>query len=210
MPATEVRRRRLRPEQRRELIVSAAAEEFGRHGHRAARLEDIARRAGTTKAVIYDHFAGKDALHAEVVGRAGEDLLRHVAAAVGAFGERAGEERYRAGILASFQIIAERPDVRTLLLGGPGVPDAVLQRSQDVQATARMAMAALYLSEPEFLRDDPDREEHARRIAQAGIGLINGLAALGAREALSPEELTDVAMEVLWGGISSLVVQTDP
>ena len=204
MPDTKTGRRRLKPEQRRELIVAAAAGEFGRHGHAGARLEDIAHAAGTTKAVIYDHFPDKDALHAEVVARAGRDLITTVAAAVGAPGDRHGRERYRAGIRAAFELIAQRPDVRTLLLGGPGVPGAVSRRSVEIQHTAREAMAALYLSEEGFLRGDPRREERARRIAQAGIGVINGLALLGVEDGLTPDELTDVAMDVLWSGVASL------
>ena len=84
MATKEPTRRRLRPEQRRALIVEAAAAEFGRSGHRDARMEDIARAAGVTKAVLYDHFPNKGALHAEVVSRASEDLVGTVVTAVGA------------------------------------------------------------------------------------------------------------------------------
>jgi AcrR family transcriptional regulator len=198
------RRRRLRPEQRRALIVAAAADEFGRRGHADAHLEDIARAAGTTKAVIYDHFPDKRALHAEVVARAGQDLLVAVASAVGAVGARDARERSRAGILAAFELIARRPDVRTLLLGAPGAVPAVAAESVKQQRTARAAMAQLYLSEPSFLRGVRGRRERAEQVAQAGIGTINGLAVLGVEQGLSPERLTDLAMEVLWPGIDAM------
>jgi AcrR family transcriptional regulator len=203
--ATPERRRRLRPEQRRALIVEAAADEFGRRGHSDARLEDIARAAGTTKAVIYDHFPNKGALHAEVVGRANDDLLRTVAAAVGAAGDRDAKERYRAGIRASFELIAARPDVRALLLGVPGAPADVARRSAAAQRTARAAMAALYLSEPAFLRGVRGRRQRAEHVAQAAIGTMNGLAVLGVEDGLTPERLTDVAMDVLWPGIEAML-----
>src|SRR3954453_8682058 len=147
--ASPPRRRRLKPEARRALIVEAAREEFGRRGHRDARLEDIARRAGTTKAVIYDHFASKGALHAEVLRRANEDLVAATVAAA----ERAGEpeERFRAGLLAGFRVIAQRPDVRTLLLGEPGADAKLARTSVRAQRTARRAVAALYLADPAFL-----------------------------------------------------------
>lgn len=48
MVATGERRRQVRPEQRRALIVAAAADDFGRRGHRDARLEDIAQAATGT------------------------------------------------------------------------------------------------------------------------------------------------------------------
>jgi AcrR family transcriptional regulator len=202
MPATAPPRRRLKPEQRRALIVEAAREEFGRRGHRDARLEDIARRAGTTKAVIYDHFPGKAALHAEVLRRANEDLVAATVAAASQPGEP--EDRFRAGMLAGFRVIAERPDVRTLLLGEPGADPKLARTSVRAQRGARKAMAALYLADPAFLAGRRDRERRAEQVAQAGIGVINALAALGIQQKLSPEELTDLGMDVLWPGIDGM------
>ena len=195
-------RRRLRPEARRALIVTAAAEEFGRRGHRDARMEDIARAAGITKAVLYDHFPSKGALHAEVVARASDELVASVAVAVGDAGDP--EVRYRAGILAAFRLIAQRPDVRTLLLGEPGADAAVAKASTRAQRTARAAMAALYLSDPAFLAGESRRQERAEEVAQAGIGTINALAALGVEQGTHAEHLTDLAMAVLWPGIAAM------
>ena len=195
-------RRRLRPEARRALIVTAAAEEFGRRGHRDARMEDIARAAGITKAVLYDHFPSKGALHAEVVARASDELVASVAVAVGDAGDP--EVRYRAGILAAFRLIAQRPDVRTLLLGEPGADAAVAKASTRAQRTARAAMAALYLSDPTFLAGEPDRESRPRRSRRRASATINALAALGVERKLSPEHLTDLAMAVLWPGIAAM------
>jgi AcrR family transcriptional regulator len=204
MAATGERRRRLKPEQRRELIVAAAAEEFGRRGHRAARMEDIAQGAGVTKAVLYDHFDSKGALHAEVVTRANRDLLATVAAAAGGAGDP--RSRYRAGLLAAFELISERPDVRTLLLGEPGADVRVAKASLSAQRTARAALGALYLNEPGFLAGHPRRRERAVQVAQGAIGTINALAALGIEEeeGLSPERLTDLAMDLMWPGIEAM------
>jgi AcrR family transcriptional regulator len=181
------RRRRLKPEQRRELILRAAAEEFGRRGHSEARLEDIARAAGTTKAVIYDHFADKRALHAEVIKRAERDALVTVAEAVGPPRDDP-EERYRDGLLASFRLIADRPDVRMMLLGSPGAPREVSRAQVKAMRRSREATAVLYLSDPAFLPGHPRREERAEAIAQAA----------------TPEALTDIAMSLLWHGLDSM------
>jgi AcrR family transcriptional regulator len=204
MSTTMEPRRRLRPEQRRALILDAAADEFGRRGHRYARMEDIARAAGVTKAVLYDHFPNKGALHAEVVSRASAELVATVAAEVGGW-EGDPKSRFRAGLLISFRVIAERPDVRTLLLGEPGADAQVAKASTRAQRGARAAMAAMYLSEPRFLVGAPNREEVAEHFAQAIIGAINALAALGVEQRLSPEQLTDTAMQLLWHGIESML-----
>lgn len=200
MPAVAEKRRRLRPEQRRALIVGAAAEEFGRRGHRDARMEDIARAAGITKAVLYDHFPSKGALHAEVVSRASDDLMAAVAEA--ALAEDEPRERFRAALRRTFEVIAERPDVRTLLLGEPGADRLVGKASRRAQKRARAALAALFLYEPRFLAGRPDRERRAEHIAQASMGLVNALAALGVEQRLPPDHLADLAFELLDPGMA--------
>jgi AcrR family transcriptional regulator len=52
---------------RRETILAAALDEFSARGFGAARLEDVARRAGVAKGTIYLHFASKEALFQELV-----------------------------------------------------------------------------------------------------------------------------------------------
>src|SRR5215469_3470127 len=52
---------------RRDAILAAALEEFSGRGFAAARLEDVAQRAGVGKGTIYLHFRDKEALFQELV-----------------------------------------------------------------------------------------------------------------------------------------------
>jgi AcrR family transcriptional regulator len=52
---------------RRESILAAALDEFSARGFAAARLDDIACKAGVAKGTIYLHFADKEALFQELV-----------------------------------------------------------------------------------------------------------------------------------------------
>jgi AcrR family transcriptional regulator len=52
---------------RREAILEAALDEFSARGFAAARLEDMAKRAGVAKGTIYLYFADKEALFQELV-----------------------------------------------------------------------------------------------------------------------------------------------
>jgi AcrR family transcriptional regulator len=52
---------------RREAIAAAALEEFSARGFAAARLEDVAQRAGVGKGTIYLHFRDKEALFQDLV-----------------------------------------------------------------------------------------------------------------------------------------------
>ena len=65
-PATEPRWRRL-PEERPKQILDAALAVFAERGLAAARLEDIAKRAGVSKGTIYLYFANKEELFRGVV-----------------------------------------------------------------------------------------------------------------------------------------------
>ena len=56
-----------RPEARPEEILDAALEVFGAHGYSAARLEEVAQRAGVSKGTLYLYFESKEALFREMV-----------------------------------------------------------------------------------------------------------------------------------------------
>src|SRR5262245_44055308 len=53
--------------ERRDAILAAALEEFSAHGFEAARLDDVARRAGIAKGTIYLYFSDKEALFQALV-----------------------------------------------------------------------------------------------------------------------------------------------
>src|SRR5436190_2093302 len=73
MPAVAKRSRKPRPRwQRRKAarpaeIVTAALDVFVERGFAAARLEEVARRAGVTKGTVYLYFKNKEALFKAVV-----------------------------------------------------------------------------------------------------------------------------------------------
>src|SRR5262245_6007588 len=52
---------------RREAILAAALDEFSAQGFAAARMDDVARRAGVGKGTIYLHFRDKEALFQDLV-----------------------------------------------------------------------------------------------------------------------------------------------
>src|SRR6187551_3936591 len=79
-PNQEPRWRRL-PEDRPRQILTAALEVFGERGLAAARLDDIAKRAGISKGTIYLYFPNKEELFRE--------MIRQTAVANIALGEKA-------------------------------------------------------------------------------------------------------------------------
>jgi AcrR family transcriptional regulator len=59
--------RAIRSAARRQAILAAALDEFSARGFAAARLDDVAKRAGVAKGTIYLHFRDKEALFQEIV-----------------------------------------------------------------------------------------------------------------------------------------------
>src|SRR3954470_7009002 len=64
-------------------ILEAARGEFARHGFPAARLQDIAERAGLTHPTLLYHFGSKERLYAAVIEQAMEDWAAVTSVAVG-------------------------------------------------------------------------------------------------------------------------------
>jgi TetR/AcrR family transcriptional regulator len=58
------------PELSKRSILTAAADAFARDGYGGARINDIARRAGTNKRMLYHYFGGKEGLYTAVLENA--------------------------------------------------------------------------------------------------------------------------------------------
>ena len=70
--------REARTAARREAILSAALEEFSVQGFAAARLDDVAKRAGVAKGTIYLYFADKEALFQELARSMLSPVIGHL------------------------------------------------------------------------------------------------------------------------------------
>jgi len=66
-PEAKASPREKRSAARREAILSAALDEFSSRGFEAARLDDVAKRAGIAKGTIYLYFRDKETLFQELV-----------------------------------------------------------------------------------------------------------------------------------------------
>jgi AcrR family transcriptional regulator len=62
-----VTNKRVSRRERRTLILDAARDEFLASGYNGARTRDIAERAGVAEALLYRHFASKEALFEEAI-----------------------------------------------------------------------------------------------------------------------------------------------
>src|SRR5207237_1421434 len=54
---------------RRAQLVDVGRKVFAERGYEATSVEEIAARAGISKPIVYEHFGGKEGLHAVIVDR---------------------------------------------------------------------------------------------------------------------------------------------
>lgn len=126
-PTLEKRRGRPAKEGRSEDILDAALDEFSTKGFDAARLEDVAKKAGISKGTIYLYFDSKERLFEGVVRRwilptvaEAEDMLAHHEGSV--------EDLIRAQVRGIYRELAGsrlRQILRLMIAEGPRFPHLV-------------------------------------------------------------------------------------
>jgi AcrR family transcriptional regulator len=114
-------RRRLSAAERRERILAAATELIGARGYADAPIDAIAKAAGVSPPVLYDHFASKLALYEAVVDSHFANLR-----AIWARFPVAGltSESVAASVDAWFGYVEANPDAARILFREPTNPDA--------------------------------------------------------------------------------------
>jgi AcrR family transcriptional regulator len=153
-----VRRPRLTGAQRQRVIIDAAASVFAQRGYEGARLEEIAGAAGVSKALIYEHFDGKQELYAHIMRRGTDESLGLVlaAAAVG----QGSKNQLERGLAAFLDFVNEQPDVWRVIEQEVSDPE-IIALDQSRQQRGEKAIARLLAADPEIARQglDPDQLE---------------------------------------------------
>ena len=78
---------------REQLILDAAAEEFGRYGYAGAALSRVAAGAGVSKPLVLSYFGSKDGLYVACIERAGANLIDRIEQVLSAGQPRCGRRK---------------------------------------------------------------------------------------------------------------------
>ncbi len=183
-------------------LLDAAADEFTENGYAAAKLQDIARRAGFTKGAVYSNFESKQALFAQLLAKKSMDLASRVIETVSGLGP--GDAAGRSGDAIASWLVDEP---RWPLL----VTEFAIQAGRDTRLTDE------YRSERRHLRDElasliseraaawaVSNRLDSRRVAISLLALISGLAV---EHSVDPEQIDrraigDTITELFMGAIS--------
>jgi len=183
----------------RALRISAAArEEFARRGYAGARIEQIARRAGVNKQLLFYYYHSKRGLFQAVLTQAAAELenaLSNLALPAGG-----PLERLRLTLQAQFEFLARNPQVVALL--GQGT------RSNAAFAPAVKRLVVL-LAEGQGLgqvRDDLDPHLAAAQalVLMVGYLAMEGVVAASARPLDEPalrERWREAAVDLVVNGV---------
>jgi AcrR family transcriptional regulator len=197
-------RRRLKADERRARILDAASDLFAEGGYEGASMNRIARAAGVSAPVIYDHFSSKKDLYTQLLEL---HTLQVIEATTASHDATTVEELLRANVDAFFRFVEEHPAAWRMLFRDPA-PDpeiAALQRRVQAEATARLADALVARIPNLRLSIEIDRERANELIAELGKTGLNGLAAWWWDHRDVPREaLVAIAMDVMWVGLRQL------
>jgi AcrR family transcriptional regulator len=189
--------------ERREVIVRVGTEVFAERGYDGASIDEIARRAGVSAPVVYDHFASKQDLYERLLERTRDELLEvwrehlftdepaevRIPRAIAAWAEYVEGHRYasRMYFRDATGIPAVQAFHRAVHAQGRAALGTILGRERGAANTANIAGAA-----------DAEALEMAAEVMRAGLA---GLAIWwGEHPHVPRERVVTTAVNVLWVG----------
>ena len=176
---------RLTATERRAKIAGAARELFAERDYEAVGVDEIARRAGVSPPVLYDHFDSKSDLHAHLLERQATELATGIARATEAVS--GGKARLRAAFDAFFALAEQQP-----LMAGD-------------DARAHAALTEVLASGGRLFAGEAKRDRSLDLTAQMVRHGLLGLVAWWREHPETPRaDLVDHAMAVCWTGLRAL------
>jgi AcrR family transcriptional regulator len=133
-------RKRISAEERRGRILDAATDVFTELGYDAAKMQDIAARAGVVPSVLYDHFGSKRELFITLLeqraDRVRDRSLRRVEGA-------SAEQLVRASVTNYFALVADDPFLFRFLHRDPPADREIATVCQDLTDRGTAGIADL-------------------------------------------------------------------
>jgi len=185
-------------------IIAAAREEFSRRGFDGARVDQIARKAGVNKQLVFYYFHSKRGLFNAVLAR-GASQLEQALAALPVAAEPHPLDRIRTALATQFDFLAEHPELVALLTQAG--------RSEARPFAPAIKRLVVLLAEGQgrgLVRDDLDPHLAAAQalvlmVAYLGLESLIAVSAppLGADEPALRERWKDAAVRLVLEGVAA-------
>jgi AcrR family transcriptional regulator len=195
-------RKRMRGPERRAQLLHVARKVFGGHGFHTVTMDTVAREAGVTKPILYDHFPSKRELYLALLEADLALLRERLDAALSA--PTGNRERIRASFQAYFDFVDEHAEGFRLLM-----QEAVGGERQFRDMVARFRDEILKEVAELILRESRGNLDQAKAEALA-LGLI-GMVETAAQHNpgdSKPERrrAVNTLVRLAWKGISGLTL----
>ncbi len=202
--ASPTTRKRLTAEERREEILGAALDVFAERGYHGSSIDDIARAAGVSKALIYEHFSSKEELHVKLLQENADELLGRLGMAIG---DLPPGRRLEPGVDAFFAFVEERREAwRMLFREAADTP--VTAALDEVVAQVTAMVAGLIAEDPAAPSADEEggaTDAGVHMLAQLLVGSVQTLANWWADNQDVPRRhLVNAVMDFAWLGLDRL------
>jgi AcrR family transcriptional regulator len=188
---------------RAEQLLDVAERLFAAHGYGSVSIERIARDAGVTRPVIYEHFGSKDGIYLACLRRARGQLEAMLFEAIASTSNL--REQLERGADAYFGFV-ERDPARWHVLfgGGAAVSGEVAEEAMQLHLATERRFAEL------FARAAPQHEPQALLAFAHSIGgAAHQLAQWWLRTAdVSREQVVSWYCQVSWEGLGSALEHT--
>jgi AcrR family transcriptional regulator len=203
--------KRLSREERRVRILAAGAEVFAASGYDAAGLREVARRAGVSTPVLYDHFASKAELYATLLRQEVDSLL----GSWDGWSEPSADddlfELFHSRAEAIFAWVERNKLGWQMIFGETPAEEAVAREQRLGQARATAQLARLFAGVPRLDVSAPlDRTRVDEVLAEASKGALDAIVRWWLENQDVPREhVAALAADLLWRGLGQLIADRE-
>ena len=192
----------MRGPERKAQLLDVARKVFGRNGFHGVSMDDVAREAGITKPILYDHFTSKEALYLALLDADSLELEERLRSALDA--PTGNRERIRASFQAYFEFVDEHAEgFRLLMQETVGANDVFRSGVGRVRSRIMQEVSDLIVRESKGRLD----REDADTVALALVGMVETAARHdpgGAK--VRRGRSVDTLVRLAWRGITNLTL----
>ena len=198
MSDKEPRTERGRKTRRR--LIEAAAQEFGERGYHDAAITGITQRAGAALGTFYTYFESKEEVFRALVRDMSDSVRSHVAEAVKGAPDRLAAERI--GLAAFIAFVRRHRELYRIIEEAQFVAEDVYREHYLTFADAYRRNLAAARGRGEIAPGARDsKADEPRAWALIGMSVFLGMRYGTWKEDLSPEEVADIAIELVSEGL---------
>jgi AcrR family transcriptional regulator len=194
-------RRRISGGERRESILALTSRAFAERGYDGVRTAELAKSAGVSEALIYQHFRTKAELYRAAVDRSADLLEDRISRAVSAGGP--ADERLERAVNAFLEFVADGSNAWRVLALHVSDPE-LADYQRRLRARATDALAGLLATDPRSSGNGLSRAQ----LEQLSEVIVGGAEALANWWSQNPRaergELASLLTAFAWSGFEQL------